>query len=327
MVGTTTPSITSIELRHLRYFVAVAQTLHFGRAAEHLGITQPVLSDQIRRLETLLGIQLLYRTKRVVQLTEPGRIFLTDAIRLLEQAETAISTAQRAAQGMVGNLSIGYTGPALYTVLPEIVRTFRDRYPNVELTLHELCTPEQETALLTNDIQVGFLHPPIDAPLQLREVFHESMVVALPEHHHRANQPNVSIKDLAQESFILFPRAVGPYLYSRILRLCAQAGFSPKVVQEVTPQPTMIGLVAAGIGIAFVSASMQSISRPGVVYRPLQEETPVLKLAIAWNEGINPADAAQSTQGRNRSGGVSPVLQNFLQMVDDWLKKGSPNAM
>ena len=300
----------SIELRHLRYFVAVAQELHFGRAAERLGITQPVLSDQIRRLETLLGVQLLYRTKRVVLLTEPGRIFLTDAIRLLEQAEAAVTTVQQAAQGKLGKLVIGYTGPALYTVLPEIIRTFRDRYPTVELTLREICTPEQEAALHTDDIQVGFLHPPIDSSLQLREVLREPMVVALPQDHPLVNQSTVSVKDLAHESFILFPRPVGPSLYSRILTLCAQAGFSPKVVQEVTPQPTMIVLVAAGIGIAFVSASMQNISRPGVVYRALQEETPVLKLAIAWKDEVK-----------------SPALQNFLDGVEDWLSKVRLNVL
>ncbi len=290
-----------VELRHLRYFVSVAQTLHFGRAAEQLGITQPVLSDQIRRLETLLGVQLLHRTKRVVQLTEPGRIFLTDAMRLLAQTDAAIATVQRAAQGEIGKLAIGYTGPALYTVLPEIVRTFRDRYPDVELTLREICTPDQEAALLADAIQIGFLHPPIDTPLKLQEVLQESMVVALPEHHPLAAQITVSIKDLAQEPFILFPRSVGPYLYSRILSLCAEAGFSPKVVQEVTPQPTMIGLVAAGIGIAFVSASLQSIHRPGVVYRELQEEAPSLRLAIAWQEEVR-----------------SATLQNFLEVVNKW---------
>ena len=296
-----------IELRHLRYFVAVAQELHFGRAAEHLNITQPVLSDQIRRLETLLGVQLLHRTKRVVRLTEPGRIFLADAIQLLEQAEAAVSTVQQAANGTLGKLSIGYTGPALYTVLPEIVRTFRDRHPNIELMLHEMCTPEQEAALLADKIHVGFLHPPINGPVQLQEVLHEPMVIALPENHPLANQSSVSLKALAHESFILFPRTVGPYLYSKILALCAEAGFSPKVVQEVTPQPTMIGLVAAGIGIAFVAASLQNIHRPGVVYRELQENAPSLRLAIAWKgEG-------------NFSGRESPVLQNFLQIVNDWL--------
>ena len=291
----------SIELRHLRYFVAVAQTLHFGRAAEHLGITQPVLSDQIRRLETLLGVQLLHRTKRVVQLTEPGRIFLADVLQVLAQTDTAIATVRRAAQGKFGKLAIGYTGPALYTVLPEIVRTFRDRNPNVELTLHENCTPQQEAALLANDIQVGFLHPPIDAPVNQQTVFEETLVVALPENHPLTEQSSLSINDLANESFILFPRTVGPHLYSQILFLCTQAGFKPRVVQEVTPQPTMVGLVAAGIGVAFVATSMQKISRPGVVYRNLQEETPILQLAMAWKDDQK-----------------SPVLESFLTVVNDW---------
>ncbi|NEQ45995.1 MAG: LysR family transcriptional regulator [Leptolyngbya sp. SIOISBB] len=308
-----------VELRHLRYFAAVAQTLHFGRAAEQLGITQPVLSDQIRRLETLLSVQLLYRTKRVVQLTEPGRIFLADVSRLLEHTDTAIATVQRAAQGKLGKLAIGYTGPALYTVLPEIVRRFRDRYPDVQLNLHELCTPDQEAALLAGELHIGFLHPPLAAPWQQREVLSEPMVVALPDSHPLASQPELSIQDLSQESFILFPQTVGPKLYGEIMTLCAQAGFSPKVVQEATPQPTMIGLVAAGIGIAFVSTSLQSISRPGVVYRSLQEATPMLKLAIAWKDS--------STQHHNQSSVISP-LEHFLQVVDDWLQPGNqlPNA-
>ncbi|MEL6223640.1 MAG: LysR family transcriptional regulator [Cyanobacteria bacterium J06627_8] len=308
-----------IELRHLRYFAAVAQTLHFGRAAEQLGITQPVLSDQIRRLETLLGVQLLYRTKRVVLLTEPGRMFLTDAMRVLSQTETAITTVQRAAQGTLGQLSIGYTGPALYTVLPEILRLFRDRYPDVELSLRECCTPEQESALLADDLQVGFLHPPIDAPLQQLEVLCEPMVVALPDDHPLANQSTLSMQQLANESFILFPQAVGPNLYSQIMMLCAQAGFSPHIAQEVTPQPTMIGLVAAGIGIALVSASMQSISRPGVVYRPLQEETPLLKLAVTWKGASSHGSSTKPGQ-QSKAMPESPSLRNFLQVVDEWIQ-------
>ena len=290
----------------------MAQTLHFGRAAEQLNITQPVLSDQIRRLETLLGVQLLYRTKRVVQLTEPGSIFLADAQRLLNQAETAIATVQRAAQGKLGKLSIGYTGPALYTVLPEILRQFRDRYPDIELTLRELCTPDQEAGLLADELHIGFLHPPIESPLQQREVLSESMVVALPDSHPLASKPDISIQDLSNESFILFPQAVGPKLYGEIMTLCAQAGFSPKVVQEATPQPTMIGLVAAGIGIAFVSTSLQSISRPGVVYRSLREDMPTMKLAIAWPD--------PSTQHRALDSSTVSPLQHFLQSIDDWLE-------
>ncbi len=287
----------------------MAQRLHFGRAAADLSITQPVLSDQIRRLETLLGVQLLHRTKRVVRLTEPGRIFLTEAQRTLEQTEAAIATVRRAAAGKLGKLTIGYTGPALYTVLPQILQSFRARYPEVELTLRELCTPEQEAALMADTIQVGFLHPPIDAPLCLREVLSEPTVVALPENHPLAARSRLSVRDPAPESFILFPRSVGPVLYSEILALCAQAGFSPRIVQEVTPQPTMVGLVAAGMGVAFVAESLQNISRPGVAYRSLQEPTPVLQLAIAWKANTHAPDPV--TQ-------ASPVLQSFLQVVADW---------
>ncbi|NER00780.1 MAG: LysR family transcriptional regulator [Cyanothece sp. SIO2G6] len=309
-----------MELRHLRYFVAIAQTLHFGRAAEQLGITQPVLSDQIRRLETLLGVQLLYRTKRVVQLTEPGRIFLPEVLRLLHQTETAIATVQRAAQGKLGQLKIGYTGPALYTVLPEILRQFRDRYPEVELSLHEYCTPDQETALLSGELQLGFLHPPIDSPLQQREIRCEPMVVALPENHPLVNKPSLSIKDLAQESFILFPEPVGPNLYRQIMNLCTEAGFSPKIVQEVTPQPTMIGLVAAGIGIAFVSESLKNISRPGVLYRSLQEATPLLKLAIVWKSASTQASDTLPASNSTLTASSSILLDNFLKLVDEWMQ-------
>ncbi|MEM9009335.1 MAG: LysR family substrate-binding domain-containing protein, partial [Cyanobacteria bacterium P01_F01_bin.86] len=231
-----------------------------------------------------------------------GRIFLTDAQRLLAQTETAIATVQRAAQGRLGQLAIGYTGPALYTVMPEILRLFRDRYPEIELSLHECCTPDQEAALLADDLQVGFLHPPINGPLQQRDVLCEPMVVALPENHPLGSQGTLSVKDLARESFILFPQAVGPNLYGQIMTLCAEAGFSPRVVQEVTPQPTMIGLVAAGIGVAFVSESLRSISRPGVVYRSLQEATPMLRLAIVWKDTVP----------------LSPALNSFLQVVDEW---------
>ncbi|MDB9526256.1 LysR family transcriptional regulator [Oscillatoria sp. CS-180] len=303
---------SQIELRHLRYFVAVAQALHFGRAAEQLSITQPVLSDQIRRLETLLGVQLLYRTKRVVALTEPGRIFLADVLKLLEHTEGAIATVQRAAQGQLGTLKIGYTGPALYTVLPEILRLFRDRYPAVELSLHEHCTPDQEAALLADELHVGFLHPPIEAPLQQREVLCESMMMALPEHHPLARQTDLSIKDFAQESFILFPQTVGPHLHSQIMMLCTQAGFSPQVVQEVTPQPTMIGLVAAGLGVAFVAESLQSISRSGVVYRSLRETMPQLKLAITWKAPSQPRTV------------VPPAVHNFLTVIDEWMQLPTP---
>jgi DNA-binding transcriptional LysR family regulator len=287
-----------MEFRHLKYFVAVAEELHFGRAAAKVQITQPVISDQIRRLEQELGVKLFFRTKRTVELTEPGKIFLKEAKQILERIEKAVSEVQKADRGELGSLIIGYTGPAFYTVLPKIIRTFRDRYPQVELVLKEICTNEQVEALNVEDIEIGFLHPPVDGDFELISIMTEKMVLALPENHPLTTFTQVPISKLSDQPFILFPRQEGPNLYSRILSLCQQAGFSPKVVQEVTPQPTMIGLVAAGIGVSFVSESLQNLNRPGVVYRELDVPTPELELVAAWKKDK-----------------VSPVLQKFLQVV------------
>ena len=287
-----------MELRHLKYFVALAEELHFGRAAAKVQITQPVMSDQIRRLEQELGVKLFFRTKRTVQLSEPGKIFFAEATQILERVEKAIAEVQKAEQGELGSLVIGYTGPALYSVLPKIIRTFRDRYPQVELVFKEICTNGQVKALNSGDIDVGFLHPPIKGDFEFISIMTEKMILALPEDHPLTTFTQVPISKLSNQPFILFPRQEGPYLYSRILSMCQQAGFSPQVVQEVTPQPTIIGLVAAGIGVSFVSSSLQSINRPGVVYRELDVLTPELELVAAW-----------------KIEKVSPVLQKFLTVV------------
>ncbi|MDJ0633760.1 MAG: LysR family transcriptional regulator [Xenococcaceae cyanobacterium MO_188.B29] len=289
-----------MELRHLKYFVAVAEELHFGRAAEKVQITQPVISDQIRRLEQELGVKLFFRTKRTVELTEPGKIFFKEAKQILERVEKAVDAVQKADRGELGSLMIGYTGPALYTLLPKIIRTFRDRYPQVELVLKEICTNEQVEALNSGNIEVGFLHPPVDGEFEFISIMTEKMVLALPEDHPLTTFTKVPISKLSNQSFILFPRHEGLSLYNRILLMCQQAGFAPKIVQEVTPQPTMIGLVAAGIGVSLVSESLQNINRPGVVYRKLDVTTPELELVAAWKKEK-----------------VSPVLPKFLQVVTE----------
>ena len=289
-----------MELRHLKYFVAVAEELHFGRAAEKVQITQPVISDQIRRLEQELGVKLFFRTKRIVELTEPGKIFFKDAKQILERVDRAVSAVQKAECGELGSLIIGYTGPALYTLLPKIIRTFRDRYSQVELVLKEICTNEQVEALNSGNIEVGFLHPPVDGEFEFISIMTEKMVLALPEDHPLTTFTKVPISKLSNQSFILFPRHEGLSLYNRILLMCQQAGFAPKIVQEVTPQPTMIGLVAAGIGVSLVSESLQNINRPGVVYRKLDVKTPELELVAAWKKEK-----------------VSPVLPKFLQVVTE----------
>ena len=275
-----------MELRHLRYFVAVAEELHFGRAAKRLCITQQPLSRQIRDLEEELGVQLFYRTKRTVRLTEVGEIFLEEARKTLEQANFAVQLVQQASKGEIGRIAIAFTGSALNIVLPTTVRQFKTLYPQVDLTLKRLQTVEQVEAIHSRQIDVGLLHPPInDDKLILETVYQENLVVALPDTHTLAKDESdaISLKQLANESFILFPRYIGLVLYDQIINLCRQAGFSPNVVQEAMPQQTILGLVSAGIGVSLIHSSVKTLGRPGVVFRSLIESTPILETAVAWS--------------------------------------------
>lgn len=288
-----------MELHSLRYFVAVAEELHFGRAAARLHITQPALSRQIQGLEEELDVKLLQRTKRTVELTEAGTAFLVEVRKALQQVESAIHIAQRAARGEVGSLRIAFTPSAMHTVLPTMLKQFRDRYPNVKLELSELCTLDQVNTLRTETIDVGLLHPPIDAPfLHLHPLQGENLVVALPQTHPLAKQKQLRLKSLAGEPLILHPRYEGPVLYDQILNLCRNAGFEPHIVHEEVKHQTRVGLVAAGIGITFVPASLQQSGLAGVSYRALIGASPELQLALAWQQER-----------------MSPVLQAFLQVA------------
>ena len=274
-----------MELRHLRYFVAVAEELHFGHAAKRLHMAQQPLSRQIRHLESELNVLLFHRTKRTVRLTEAGKAFWQEAQKTLRQAERAIAVAQQVGRGEAGHLQIGFTGPILNSVLPAIVRQFRHRYPDIHLELNRLSTEEQVTALLNQTIQVGLLHPPIAAPSLASEVsYREPLIAAIPDIHPLAQEVSepISIKDLANEPFILFPRQVGPTLHDAITSFCQQSGFSPTVVQEAFPQQTILGLVASGLGVSLIHASVECIQQRGVVTRPIREITPQLESAIVW---------------------------------------------
>jgi DNA-binding transcriptional LysR family regulator len=289
-----------MELRHLRYFIAVAEELHFSRAAERLHMAQPPLSQQIQQLEAELGVELLHRrTKRQVQLTEAGQVFLQEAYQLLAQLEQAIHRTQRTGRGEEGHLVVGFTSSVAYDILPSLLQRFRAEYPAVRLVLQELTTSQQEQAFQDGRIQVGFGHPPInEEELNLTCILQESLIVALPDRHLLAQKPQVSVRSLANEPFILFPRALGSGLYDQILSLCQQANFSPQVAQEAIQMQTIIGLVSGGMGIAIVPASMQNLQRVGVVYRPIEETTPLVETAVIW-----------------RKTDSSPVLQAFLRCV------------
>ena len=287
-----------MELRQLRYFVSIAEILHFRRAAEQLSIAQPALSQQIQKLERELGVRLLERTQRRVSLTDAGAVFLERARITLNEAEEAVRLARLAGRGEIGHLGVGAVTSALYGVFPDVVRVFRERHRQVHLTLHELPGNEQTRALRDGRIQVSFLRPPIDeADIEVRTITREPWVVALPTAHRFARRRRVALKMLAGESFVSFPRDLAPVLYDQLISMCNRAGFSPRIVQEAQMQ-TIVSLVAAGIGVALVPATLENLSRRGLVYRPLAGTAAKLQLAVAWRRD-------------NRS----PLLEAFLNVV------------
>ena len=287
-----------MELRHLRYFVTLAEELHFGRAAERLHIAQPPLSQQIRQLETELGFSLFYRTKRSVQLTEAGIVFLVEAQRILTQLTLAIQVGRQVSRGEIGQLVIGFVSSTAYNVLPPILRTFRSHFPNVKLGLQELTTDQQVQWLREKRIDIGLFRPPIeDDGFSVEPIFEEALMVALPENHALANQSEVSLRSLAHESFIMIPRNVAPGLYDPIISSCQQAGFSPIVAQEAIQMQTIVSLVAAEMGVAIVPASLQQLQRPGIVYKAIAESTPKVTIAMIWHPDS------------------SAIVQRFLEVV------------
>jgi DNA-binding transcriptional LysR family regulator len=278
-----------MELRHLRYFVAVAEELHFRRAAERLHMSQPPLSLQIRALEQELGVTLLRRDRRGVALTDAGRAFLPEARAVLRSAEHAALTAQRVASGEQGALSVGFVGSTMYGRVPQLLRRFREERPDVQIRLRELRPAEQMEGLRTRDIDIGFLRPPLHAvDVTVHMLFEESMVVALPSEHRLAARRRIAVRDLRDESGVA----------AAIETLLADAGVAPHVVQEATELPTAIGLVAAGFGVSFVPESLTALQRPGVVYRPLTGRARKARFAIA-----------------HRTGDQAPLVQAFVALA------------
>lgn len=288
-----------MELRHLRYFVAVAEELHFGRAAVRLHMTQQPLSQQIRQLEVELGVQLFHRTKRRIQLTEPGKVFLAEARQLLLKAAQAVEVVRQVAQGESGRLGVGFSGFATYSVLPKVLRIFRERFPRVELDLEEMTTSAQVQALQDGQIHLGLMIPPVhDATLVQELILQEPFVVVLPETHPLANQPSLALPALANESFILVSRHLEPGYYDQCISLFQHAGFSPKVVQKASQKQTILGLVSAGMGVSLAPASIRNIRRTGVVYTELNTSMSQVELAAVWRQDES-----------------SPVLRTFLEVI------------
>ncbi len=272
-----------MELRHLRSFLAVAEELHFGRAATRLRISQPPLSQQIRRLEDELGARLFRRTKRRVELTPAGQAFLKEARQTLAQADRAVRAAQRAERGELGELVVGYVTSASYEPLPDVIRMFRRRFPDVDLRLQNLRSVQQREALVDRRIDVGFLRPEVADPrLGYEAISRESIVVALAGNHPLARRALVDVSDLSAEMFVIVAPDDASVFHDQVVALCRRAGFVPRVAGRVPDVQAAIALVAAGLGISLVPAAVQAFKRKAVAYRPLRPHTFSVEMGLAW---------------------------------------------
>jgi DNA-binding transcriptional LysR family regulator len=289
-----------MELRHLRYFVAVAEELSFNRAAQRLRISQPPLSNQIKQLEEELGVQLFERSSRGVRMTEAGEALLDEARRIFVQLEQTTRVVQRVGHGEVGRLTLGFVPSASNEMLPSILRTFRHRYPEVELFLREMRPDRVVQRLHDQQIDAGFLYLPLDdASLNVECVSREPLVLALPESHRLASKPRIALQALTEEPFILPARYSMPGLYGQVTKACHQAGFVPRAVQkDVWLMQTIVGLVAGNIGVALVPASLRNLRRRGVVYKQVYGLSPTVELGMVW-----------------RRNDLGAVLHSFLRVV------------
>jgi len=270
-----------MEPRLLRSFVAVAEELHFGRAAKRLHLSQPPLSMQIRRLEAELGVQLFERSRHGVSLTEPGQVLLGRARSLLAEADRAVAEVQRVSRGEAGVLAIGYAPNAAFEILPRLVPAYRKRWPDVRLDLIELRSPDQPAALRTGRIEVGFVCSPIDASgLVERIVSRERLVVALPAKHPLARRKRVPVGALRFEPYVRVPPEIEPGWSGQCFAALEKAGVSLEVSQEADSKLAMLGLVAAGMGLSVVSESMSRLGPRGVAFRPLTGVSTRLSLSV-----------------------------------------------
>lgn len=279
-----------MELRHLRYFLAVAKEGNITRAAQQLHIGQPPLSQQIKSLEDELGVKLFQRTPHGVVLTPAGQAFEVQAAYVLEQAEHAKKTARRAAQGEIGQLRLGFTGSAPFNpVVPAAINALKKLFPAVELTMEEANTPQLLQGLVEQRLDAAFIRPASYAPegLQFYRLADEPMKIALPSTHALVRKKYLKAKDLMDESFILVPGPPGTTLYSEVFELCHAQGFSPRISQPAPQISSVINLVAAGLGISIVPASLSQIRLKGVCYKDFVPPAPIAQLAFAWLDQDN----------------------------------------
>ena len=284
-----------MELRYLLYFVTVAEQQSFTRAAEKLRIAQPAISQQIRTLEEELEVKLLLRTKRSVRLTAAGQIFLREAKDILNRVEQSRTHARRAAQGATGTLSIGCFGWTASLFLPELIHAYRTRYPAVRITLNEQLPREQLEALEAGRIDVGFTRslPKNKASRFLQErVYRDRVVAALPARHPLAGSREISLEQLADEDWVFLSRRSSPEVVDEFALLCANVGFSPRIINEAARIQTVFTMIAAGIGVSVTPSYIRRFNPPGVTLVPIHPEPPPIDLVVARPLGEPPPTVA-----------------------------------
>jgi DNA-binding transcriptional LysR family regulator len=275
-----------VDFKGIRTFVALAEHLHFGQAAEHLRVAQPHVSRRIKQLEEELDAVLFYRDKRNVKLTEAGHVFLAEAKKLLKDADVARERARESARGRRGNLTASLISSAMLGTLPTIFGEFHRQYPDVSISFMELNSLALVEALNRGEADVGFMHPPIRTLGMFEHVGleREPLIAVLPASHRLARRNRLSLLELAGEPWVMFPRENGATIYDLIISLCQRAGFSPKIVQQAGSVPARLGLVAAGFGVHLVHKTWETMPFPGIAYIPI-EPTAMIGLTCYWRKG------------------------------------------
>lgn len=285
-----------MELRHLRYFAAVAEHLSYTEASRRLHVAQPAISQTILDLEGELGVKLLLRTRRSVQLTSAGAAFLREGAEILRRADEAKRMAQRAARGEIGRVTVGFMVSAASPFLPRVIRAYRQRYPDVELGLSEMAPEEQLSALRSGGIDVGFSSPfPKETSewLEGKSLYTEQLLLALPKEHRLAGRKRVSLRDLAGENFVQFHRSGAPNLFDACVALCARAGFTPRIVYEANLMAAVLTLVESGLGASLVPANVRYLYHEECLLRPVTPASPKFELRMVWRrDSTSPALAA-----------------------------------
>ena len=296
-----------IELRHLRYFVAVAEELHFGRAAQRLHLAQPPLSQQIRKLEELIGYPLFSRTSRSVSLTAAGAAFLEGARRTLHNAQKEIEETRSVGRGEVGSLHIGYIGSGMLTTLPNVLRQYREAYPLVRLSLYESFTAQVMDGLTNGTLDAGILRDSDPSSgLQVRTIFTEPFVAVLPVTHSRARQKSIAAESLRDEPFVYYPRSAGVRAFEKPFKIFEEHGFRPRIVQEAAHWLTISRLVGVGFGVTIAPECVRHIAPADVVCLPIRNSKVVSNLELA-----------------KRVGDSRPIVEQFGRVVEGAASEGS----